>query len=344
MKKALANVVRYLLAIPALLLAPLLPVWGEATFPVNSQLTIQVPPDRSRTHGAVITALSLHPDGTLVAAAGDDHIIRLWNLQDGSLVSRLTGHRDWIRAIQFAPDGTKLVSSGNDRHVVMWDVDTGRVETTLAVHDQAVDAVAFSHSGRWVATAGFGNRISILDTTDQAERRQFECNCRDIRTLAISEDDQYLAAGGRDGMIRIWDLSTGKLFRESNSHQQRIRAIAFAQEGVQVISGAEDGLIRIWNWQTDGQAVALPRLPCRIMTLATCGPDILATAGSDNMIRLWNLATREQLGQLTGHTGSVAALDYRDGMLVSGGFDTSLRVWALPASIEGGIRSAQRDE
>ncbi len=76
------------------------------------------------------------------------------------------------------------------------------------------------------------------------------------------------------------------------------------------------------------------------MTLVTCGPQVLATAGSDNTIHLWNLSTRQQLGKLTGHTGSVAALAYQNGTLVSGGFDTQLRVWIVPQQVDAGIRSA----
>ncbi|MFO7903920.1 MAG: WD40 repeat domain-containing protein [Planctomycetota bacterium] len=315
-----------------------------AIFPVSSRRTIQVPPDISRTHSAVITSVSIHPDGTLVAAAGDDHVIRLWDLKKETWVARLTGHQDWIRAVQFSPDGKTLVSSGNDRHVIMWDVATERAKRTLAVRDQAMNAITFSHSGRWVATAGFGGEICILDTTGEASRRFLETDCRDIRTLAISDDDLYLAAGGRDGIIRLWNLETRQVTHQVNSHQQRIRAMTFAQDGTRIISGGEDGMVRIWNWKTDKQSVELPRLPCKVMALVTCGRQILATAGSDNMVRLWNLATREELARMSEHTGSVVALDYRDGTLVSGGFDTSLRVWTVPTSLDEGIRSAHRPE
>ena len=86
--------------IPAALALTILPapLHGE-TFAVSALLTIQTPPHSPRTHAAVITAVRIHPSGTMAAAAGDDHVIRLWNLEDGSLVRRLTGHRDWIRAI-----------------------------------------------------------------------------------------------------------------------------------------------------------------------------------------------------------------------------------------------------
>lgn len=109
-----------------------------------------------------------------------------------------------------------------------------------------------------------------------------------------------------------------------------------------MISGGEDRIVHIWNWGTDDSVYELPRMRAKILAIVTCGPQILATAGSDNMIYLWNLTTREQLGQLAGHNGSVAALAYQDGTLVSGGFDTQLRVWTVPQQVDDGVRSAQR--
>lgn len=313
---------------------------NKGTFPVSSRRMIQVPPDTSRTHAAVITSVSIHPDGTLVAAAGDDHVIRLWDLHEEAWVGRLTGHQDWVRAVQFSPDGNTLVSCGNDCHVILWDMKTRAPKRTVAAGGQAMDTVTFSHTGRWVATAGFGREIRILDITGDSARQFLETDCHDIRTLAISDGDQYLAAGGRDGIIRLWNLETRQLTHQMNSHQQRVRAMTFAPNGEQIISGGEDGRVRIWNWQTAEQAAELPRLPCKVMALVMCGEQILATAGSDNLVRLWDLTNREELIQMSGHTGSVVALDYRDGTLVSGGFDTSLRVWTLPTSVDEGIRSA----
>jgi WD40 repeat protein len=235
-----------------------------------------------------------------------------------------------------------LVSSGNDRQVLLWDVAQARLEAVLAVHDHAIDAVAFAHSGQWVATAGFEDKLCILDLTGDRAKRDLHGPCRDIRAIAISRDDRHVVVAGRDGMIRVWDVRAERLVREVAAHTQRVRALTFAQEDSQVISGGEDGVVRIWNWHTDDPGATLPRQPAKVMALVMCGPRVLATAGSDNAIRLWDLATRRELASLTGHTGSVAALAYQDGILASGGFDTYLRLWQVPELIDEGVRSAVR--
>jgi WD40 repeat protein len=319
-------------------------VGADALLAVSMRRAIQSPADGPRQFPAVVTALDIQPGGRLVAAAGDDHVIRLWNMDDGTLAVRLVGHTDWVRAVAFSPDGTTLVSSGNDRRVLLWDVATGRLRGQLAEHSHAVDAVAFSHSGRWLATAGFNDKLYLIDLAAGTPEQALPCGCGDLRAVAITDDDQYVAVAGRDGTIRIFDLASQTLVRERKAHARRIRAITFAEDGKQLISGGEDRVVRVWNWQTDDQAYSLPDQPAKILALVRCGPHIVATAGSDNLIRLWDLSTRTELGHLAGHIGSVSALAYQDGTLVSGGFDTYLRIWQVPDEIQEGVRSARREK
>ena len=54
---------------------------------------------------------------------------------------------------------------------------------------------------------------------------------------------------------------------------------------------------------------------------------LLGTGGSDNQIYVWDLQTMNQIGTLKGHTGSITSLDYQNGILVSGSYDTQIRFW-----------------
>jgi WD40 repeat protein len=57
----------------------------------------------------------------------------------------------------------------------------------------------------------------------------------------------------------------------------------------------------------------------------------LAAGGTDNRIQIWDLEGRQATSQLVGHTGTVAALacDRSGAILVSGSYDTTLRIWKL---------------
>ena len=44
--------------------------------------------------------------------------------------------------------------------------------------------------------------------------------------------------------------------------------------------------------------------------MAVCGEDLIATGGSDNLVRVWNWHTQIEADRLQGHTGSVATLAF----------------------------------
>ena len=78
-----------------------------------------------------------------------------------------------------------------------------------------------------------------------------------------------------------------------------------------------------------GQGFDLPERPAKVFALAFVGPQLLAAGGSDNLIRIWDLGTRQEIGQLSGHQGSIAALVCDGSTLVSGSYDTTIRLWSV---------------
>jgi len=308
-------------------------VRAEGTPELRPTQVIETPVDGTRRDKVpVVNTVALSPDGTTLATAGDDHLIRLWNAADGTLVRTLRGHSDWIQRVAFSPDGSLLASAGNDRRIHIWEAETGRLIKALPDHPAGIYSITFSPDGTKLATAGFEKLVRVYDIDRGLVLHELTCACADNRSLVFSPDGEHLLVGGRGGYVSFWSLADGSLERQLNLPTQRVRGLAFSPDASRIAVAGEGLEIDILDAVTGDKVMTLPGRPGKTLAMSFCGNDMLATAGSDDQIHLWDLNAGNEVARGMGHTGSVAALtcDAVGGRLVSGSFDTTICVWTLP--------------
>ncbi len=289
---------------------------------------IELPRPQRNGEAPVITAVSLSADGLSLASGGDDHVVRLWNARTGDLVRELKRHTDWVRQVVFAPQGPWIASGGDDHLINLWNTELDE-SRTLPGLPMPTYRVAWSPDHRQLAEAGFEDKIRLYSIETGQPERELEAPSGDIRALSYSHDGSLLAAAGRNGKIRIWKTVDFSVLHEIDAHRQRVRAIAFSPDDTQLASGGDDRQLIVWDPQLGAERGRLPVIGGKIQTLVYLSNETLASGATDNVIRVWDLPRRQELLRLVGHTGSVVALDYHapSGLLVSGSFDTSIRLW-----------------
>jgi serine/threonine protein kinase len=111
--------------------------------------------------GRIVYAVAFSPDGKLLATAGDDNAIHIYDVATTKSVQRLV-HDIKIRCLVFAPDGAKLASAGTDQTVTLWDTATWAKERTIADAKAPIVWVAFTPNGENLATIGHRQKFAIL--------------------------------------------------------------------------------------------------------------------------------------------------------------------------------------
>jgi WD40 repeat protein len=287
---------------------------------------IETIPHHTALRPPVVTGVSLQRSGDLMAIVGDDHVVCLFDNRQQVFAEHLKRHTDWVRATSFSPDGTMLATAGNDRTLMIWNTGQWDQPAFVKRHPEAIIHLAFSNDGTQLTTVGFDSWLRVYDVRTGKQVSKAECPCPDNHAVAYSVDDRMLAVGGRCGTIRVWNTADHTKLANFKAHRQRIRSLEFTPDQ-KIVSAGDDRIVRISDPLNPDTAQRLPRHAAKLYATALLSDGLVATAGSDNLIHIWQLSNQLEIGTLKGHTGTVTSLAYANGQLVSGSYDTHVRVW-----------------
>jgi WD40 repeat protein len=225
---------------PALLAAAcgLAPTDSEsqtAALPVGPEVVLQTPP------ATTVSSVTVSPDGTLVATAGGEGGVRLYNARSGAMVRALGDVGD--RSVVFTPDGKYIAAAGfhMDKLVGVYEVRTGKRVKSLAGHTEwEADATAISPDGKLLASSGTDRQILVWELETGKLRHRFQNQPHRMPALAFSPDSATLASGGGERSIRLWDMTSGDQRGTIGSHDDWIAALAFSPDGRTIASGSCD--------------------------------------------------------------------------------------------------------
>jgi WD40 repeat protein len=120
--------------------------------------TIDVEPERMPLYAAAVS-----PDGRMLALAGLDGRIRLYDFATGRPRCTLEGHADAVYSLAFSPDNSRLASGSVDQTVRSWQTATGKQDACLDGHHGSVYQVGFSADGRRLVSAGTDGEVIVWD-------------------------------------------------------------------------------------------------------------------------------------------------------------------------------------
>jgi hypothetical protein len=251
-------------------------------------LSVAFVPTRNRSTGS-----NQDPGGVnLLATAGSDGVVRIWDVRTGLELRRLVGHTKQIHNLTFSPDGSLLATASDDQTVRLWDPLTGRLVRMMTGYSHEVFAVAFSPDGRRLATGGWNSPVLIRNVETGEIERRLEGHTAVVWSVQFSPDGRSLASAGEDKRIIIWDPLTGEQKRVLSGHFDEIFSVAFAPDGHRIASASNDRTVRLWDPETGQEMFQFQDHSNQVYSVAF-SPDgqTLASGSWDKTVRLYRMTT-----------------------------------------------------
>jgi WD40 repeat protein len=286
-----------------------------------------------------VLAVAFSPDEKLLATAGSDRTIKLWDLLRGRELLTLQGHTDSVTGLAFSPDRKLMVSTGADKTIRLWEIGTGKELNTFRGHTAKVNCVAFSQDGKYVVTGSDDKQVRVWDLQIGNTITVFTKHTDVVQTVAFDPKGRYVisACEGANG-VRVWRPLTAEEVAGSPGMDASFLALSADGMYLALAYNHKTGKPRVRILDVVGwKEITHVELPDKFafVTQVTFSPDgkHLAASCLDEKVRIWDAMSGKEVAIL--HTeNAVRTIAYsRDGLRLACGTDDQLvMVWALPGS------------
>jgi hypothetical protein len=283
-------------------------------------------------HQATIQAIDISPDGQIIATAGEDQTIKLWQRETGKLIYSFVGVNDLIQTLAISPNGKSIIVGGFDSRISQWQLETKQYKSSFFArsnapysHDGVILQLAFTADERFIVSASNDKNLRIWCYYTGELKRTLNGHEDAVNACAISPNSQIIASGSGDKTIKLWRVDYSYAYQTFTGHTAAVNTVAFSNDGQYLISGSSDQTIKIWDINTGEIIKSWQAHDRAILGIAINPQRHLIASASSTEIKIW----QGQTGKLIKTLRGTAPLKFSaDGQfLITGSYGDKVKIW-----------------
>ena len=249
-------------------------------------------------------SLAFGPDDGAVVTVGKSQryspAVRLWDATTGELRTDLLDYPAGMTAVAFSRDGTRLATGAEDGLVLIWSTEDWKPLRACAGHFDRVNDLGFSPDNRWLATMSEDGTVRAwnVDTGEEVLR----ADALHGRIRVLGDGKRFLTVGWGPNSVLLWDVPARQGYEVES-----LREVAGLLPDGTVLgsSNSEPRRLVAWDprtgvcrtlWEEIFAAPIAVSADGRLVATYESSGFVDGRCQETHRVRVWNVATRRELG------------------------------------------------
>ena len=229
-------------------------------------------------HTGWVRSVDVDASNEWFVTAGNDRMIKVWDLASGVLRVTLTGHTHNIRAVRVHPQLKYLFSAGEDNMVKCWDLEQNKV--IRHYHGHLSGVYCMDVQDQYLFTGSRDATVRMWDIRTRGCVHVLGGHSHTVQAVAAQASAPEVISGSTDATVRLWDIRTGRTYKTLTHHKKGIRSISIHPTENAFASCAPDH-VKVWNSPEGDFQRNMDGHSGAILNWSTIRDDGLFVGGSD---------------------------------------------------------------